>query len=279
MNNTLLYAFTVLLLFASGGMAALGIFRQRIAPQWLYRTAVAGGLLGGGHLLWNMLFQGDGLHFGVLIGLVCVGWLAALVAFLEGFVNRVLVLDMVVFPACALVFVLSGVLVLEPPIRMAGSALFQFHLLIALAAYGLLGIAAVHALIMACQERMLHNPMTRSVGQRKLHERFLDQLPPLMRMDAILFRQLWAGFVLLTLTLITGFLFSEHWLGVAGQFNHKTVFAVLSWVSFAVLLVGRLWKGWRGKVALRWCLGSYCVLLLAYFGTQFVLEFVLKRTV
>ena len=61
------------------------------------------------------------------------------------------------------------------------------------------------------------------------------------------------------------------------RFDHKTLFSVLAWACFAILLSGRLAFGWRGKVALRWCLGSYGVLVLAYFGTQFVLQFVLKR--
>ncbi|MDX1670379.1 MAG: cytochrome c biogenesis protein CcsA, partial [Limnobacter sp.] len=83
------------------------------------------------------------------------------------------------------------------------------------------------------------------------------------------------GFALLSLTLLTGFVFAEQWLGRALVWDHKTVFSVLSWVSFAVLLAGRVVGGWRGRMALRWCLGSYFVLVLAYFGTQFVFEFVL----
>lgn len=277
MNNALLYALAVPLLSASGGLAALSVFGKSQAPQWLCRLAQAAALAAGAALLWRLLFQPDGMHFGFVIGLMCVAWLAALVSFAESFFNRVAVLDMVVFPVCAVVFLLPLALGEDAAIRMAGDFLFQLHLLIALAAYSLLGIAAMHALIMAYQERALHKPMARNADGRKLRERFLDQLPSLMSMESILFRQLWAGFLLLTLTLATGFVFSEQWGGTAGALNHKTIFAVLSWLSFAVLLGGRMFMGWRGKVALRWCLGSYAVLLLAYFGTQFVLEFILKR--
>jgi ABC-type uncharacterized transport system permease subunit len=160
---------------------------------------------------------------------------------------------------------------------MAGDAWFQCHLLIALAAYSLLSIAAGHALIMVFQERLLHRPSASSAQQRQFHERFLDLLPPLIRMERTLFRVLWGGFGLLTATLITGAVFSENSVGVVWLLNHKTVFSVLSWVLFGTLLLGRHVWGWRGRAALRWCLISYAVLFLAYFGTQFVLEFVLKR--
>lgn len=277
MNNTLLYALAVPLLSASGGLAALNVFGKWTAPEGLNRALVAVALLVSGYLLGTLLFQADGMHFGFVIGLMCVGWLASLVAFVESFFNRVPLLELMVFPLCAVVFLLPLWMGEDDAIRMAGDHLFQLHLLIALAAYSLLGIAAAHAIVMAYQEKALHQLVATNRENRMLRERLLDQLPSLLTMESILFRQLWAGFVLLSLTLVTGFLFSEAWRGTSGTFDHKTLFAVVSWCSFAVLLGARVVLGWRGKVALRWCLGSYAVLVLAYFGTQFVLEFILKR--
>lgn len=277
MNNTLLYALAVPLLSASGGLAALRVFGKRPAPEGWNRVLIALALLVSGMLLGRLLFQPDGMHFGFVLGLMCVAWLASLVAFVESFFNRVPLLELIVFPFCAGMFLLPLWAGEEPALRMAGSVLFQVHLLIALAAYSLLGIAAVHAIVMAYQEKALHQPVASTQEKRLLRERFLDQLPSLLGMESVLFRQLWAGFILLSMTLLTGFLFSEAWGGASWRFDHKTIFSVLSWCSFAVLLAGRLVLGWRGKVALRWCLGSYGVLILAYFGTQFVLEFILKR--
>lgn len=279
MNNTLLYALAVPLLSASGGLAALNVFGKRPAPEGLNRVLAALALLVSGCLLAKLLFQSDGMHFGFVLGLMCVAWLASLVAFVESFFNRVPLLELIVFPLCAAVFLLPLWFGEDKTIRMAGDLLFQLHLLIALAAYSLLGIAAAHGVVMAYQEKALHQFVATTPENRMLRERLLDQLPSLLTMESILFRQLWAGFVLLSLTLITGFLFSEQWSGSSWHFDHKTLFALVSWGSFAVLLSGRLVFGWRGKVALRWCMGSYAVLVLAYFGTQFVLEFVLKRAV
>src|SRR5206468_1310629 len=80
----------------------------------------------------------------------------------------------------------------------------------------------------------------------------LAALPPLLTMERLLFQIILAGFVFLTLTLATGIAFSETLFGRAMKFDHKTVFAVASWLIFAALLAGRYLYGWRGRVALRW---------------------------
>ena len=97
-------------------------------------------------------------------------------------------------------------------------------------------------------------------------------------MEALLFRLIHVAFVLLTVTVASGALFSESLFGKAFVFNHKTVFAVLSWVIFAALLLGRHIRGWRGKTALRWTLAGFGALLLAYIGSRFVLEVILGRS-
>ncbi|MDX1668650.1 MAG: cytochrome c biogenesis protein CcsA, partial [Limnobacter sp.] len=252
----------------------MGVFGRFEAPGWVGRLLAFSGLGVAGALLAGMLFHDDGLHFGFVTGLMCVAWVAGCVALVESFFNRVKLLEMVVFPFCALIFLLPLVVQESILIPQGSQWAFRVHLVIAVAAYSLLGLAAVHACIMAWQERVLHDPQT-SGQNKKIQENLLDQLPSLMAMEAALFRQVWAGFALLTLTLLTGFVFAEQWLGRALELDHKTVFSVMSWVSFAVLLAGRVIGGWRGRKALHWCLGSYFVLVLAYFGTQFVFEFVL----
>jgi ABC-type uncharacterized transport system permease subunit len=93
----------------------------------------------------------------------------------------------------------------------------------------------------------------------------------------LLFRMIGAAFVFLTLTLITGIAFSETLFGRALRLDHKTVFAVLSWLTFGLLLAGRWRYGWRGRTALRWTLTGFVMLLLAYVGSRFVLEVLLGR--
>ena len=123
-------------------------------------------------------------------------------------------------------------------------------------------------LMMAMMERGLH---------RGNLPRFLQGLPPLLTMEQLLFRIIAAGFVLLTLTLASGILFSEALFGKPMSFTHKTVFGILSWIIFAALLAGRALYGWRGRVAMRWTLAGFLSLVLAYIGSKFVLEVLLQR--
>jgi ABC-type uncharacterized transport system permease subunit len=96
-------------------------------------------------------------------------------------------------------------------------------------------------------------------------------------METLLFRIIGAGFVFLTLVLISGIFFSEEVFGKPMSFSHKTVFSWLSWIIFAALLAGRSIYGWRGRIAVRWTLAGFLTLVLAYLGSKFVLEVLLGR--
>ena len=66
--------------------------------------------------------------------------------------------------------------------------------------------------------------------------------------------------------------------GISGwRWDHKTVFSLLAWVAFAMLLLGRARFGWRGRKAVRVLYGGALLLLLAYVGSRFVLEVMLGR--
>jgi ABC-type uncharacterized transport system permease subunit len=105
----------------------------------------------------------------------------------------------------------------------------------------------------------------------------IDRLPALLTMEKLLFRLIGFGFALLTLTVLSGVVFSEQLFGKAFKWDHKTIFTMLSWALFGLLLAGRKWRGWRGKTALSFTLTGFATLLLAYVGSRFVLEVVLHR--
>ena len=162
------------------------------------------------------------------------------------------------------------------PLLLANPHRFSFteepwaalHIAVALAAYALLIVAAMQALILMGLEKRLH---------RGLAEPNAAELPPLLTLERFLFRIVGAGYALLTLTLATGIFFSEQLFGKPMSFNHKTVFSVLAWFAFGALLVGRHRFGWRGRNALNWILFGSALLLLAYIGSKFVLEVILRR--
>ena len=83
------------------------------------------------------------------------------------------------------------------------------------------------------------------------------------------------GFILLSVGLLTGFLYLEDMF--AQHLVHKTVLSMVAWIAFAVLLWGRFRFGWRGRTAIRWTLIGFAVLMLAYFGSKAVVELILQR--
>jgi len=223
-----------------------------------------------GWLLYAEMFASAELRFGFAYALSAMLWLAVLIYWLESFVYD---LDAMQPPALALA-ALSVPLPALFPGHIGGSYVasleFRMHLALAMLAYSLFTIAILHAVLMAVAERRLH----RKEGSGGAG---FGALPPLLTLERLMFRLIGAAFVLLTLTLATGFAFSETLFGRAVRFDHKTVFGILSWLTFGGLLAGRWLRGWRGRTALRWTLSGFMLLILAYVGSRFVLEVILGR--
>lgn len=97
--------------------------------------------------------------------------------------------------------------------------------------------------------------------------------PPLLSLEDASFRDIAAAFLLLSLALVSGALLGAD----GGAPAHKIVFAVLSWLVFGGLLLGRRIRGWRGRTARAWLAAGLLFLILSYFGTHFVLQVILGR--
>ncbi|MFC0400470.1 cytochrome C assembly family protein [Paraburkholderia rhizosphaerae] len=240
-----------------------------------------------GVLLHTTIFPQNAMVFGFAFALSAMFWLGAGIYWVESFFFPLDGLRLLVLPlACVaslLPLAFGGVLVLS----YAAAPLFKLHFLIANVAYGMFAIAALHAVLMLLAERRLHTMRGRrgapqrnpgATGNSWLSS-WLDTLPPLLTLEKLLFRLISAGFVLLTLTLVSGMLFNEQLVDRPLKFDHKTVFAILSWVMFGALLTARKVSGWRGRAALRWVLAAFVALLLAYIGSRFVFQVLLHRPV
>lgn len=214
------------------------------------------------------MFPGDEMRFGFGLAVSLIVWLAVSFYWIETLYARLDGLHAMVLPAgvvgslLPLVFPGSHVLV------NAASPAFRAHFIVAMLAYSLFTLAALHAMLMAIAERQLHSGRI---------SRTVASLPPLMTMETLLFRLIGIAFVLLTLTLGSGIVFSETLFGQAFRLDHKTIFAIISWLLFGALLFGRRVWGWRGRVALRWTLAGFIALLLAYMGSRFVVQVLLGR--
>ncbi|WP_244847264.1 inner membrane protein YpjD [Caballeronia sp. SL2Y3] len=235
-----------------------------------------------GVLLHMTIFPQNEMIFGFAFALSAMFWLGAGIYWIESFFFPLDGLRLLVLPlACVaslLPLAFGGVRVLS----YSAAPMFKLHFLIANIAYGLFAIAALHAVLMLMLERRLQRmrglAMRHSGGNGWLAS-WLDTLPPLLTLEKLLFRLIGAGFVLLTLTLVSGIAFNEQLVDRALRLDHKTVFAILSWLMFGGLLTARRISGWRGRAALRWVLASFVALLLAYVGSRFVFEVLLHRAV
>jgi ABC-type uncharacterized transport system permease subunit len=229
-------------------------------------------LLHGAALWFDMLAPGT-VRIGFALMISAALWLSVSAYWIE---NRNFALDglrRLVMPCAAAAAILPA---LFPGnlLKLEGMApAFGWHIVVAILAYSTLTIAAFHAVLMALQLSRLHMPIAQSGRLASA----IDQLPALLTMEKLLFRLIWMGFILLTMTVASGLLFSEQLFGKVMRWDHKSVFTLLSWILFAALLIGRRWRGWRGKTALRFTLAGFATLVLAYVGSHFVLEVVLHR--
>jgi len=217
-------------------------------------------------ILYPVILTPGGLNLGFFLAISLIALTTSLLLLLATLFEPVENLGIAVFPVAALSL---GLILLFPGQRIvtaAASWQLETHILLSLLAYSILGLAVLQALLLAIQDRHLHN---RQPGG------FIRALPPLQVMESLLFQMIAAGFVLLTLALITGMLFLEDIF--AQHLVHKTTLSIAAWSVFAILLWGRWRFGWRGKVAIRWTIGGFIFLMLAYFGSKFVLELVLNN--
>ena len=234
------------------------------------RTWLAAALIFHGVTVGQEVFpETGGMRFGLSMALSMMIWLAIAFYWIESFYARMEGLQMLGLPLAAASCLLPWLLPGQHVLANAGSFTFRLHFLVAMLSYSLFTLAALHAILMAVTEKRLH--------RGRLTPLFAG-LPPLLTMETLLFRLIHIAFALLTLTLVSGVLFSEQIFGKALPFNHKTIFAMLSWLIFGALLLGRHRYGWRGRTALRWTLAGFGTLLLAYVGSRFVLEVILGRS-
>jgi len=260
---------TVTLYLATALLTALKLFRPdagtRISRSLVLACGFAAALL---HavILYGNLFPGQGMNFAFFQALSLAGWTIAILILLSALSKPVENLAIFAFPVIAATVVIAAVSDSSLLLKPGSSGQLGLHVLTSLLAWSMFAIASVQSLLLWVQDKHLHN---RQPGG------FIRALPPLQTMESLLFEFITIGLILLSGSLLTGFLFLEDMF--AQQLVHKTVLSLVAWVIFAILLWGRYRFGWRGKKALHWTIGGFVVLLLAYFGSKAVLELILQN--
>ena len=216
--------------------------------------------------VYQTTWTATGLNLSFFNAASLVGWLMAAFLLLATLRQPVENLGIVILPVAAVTALLSLIFGHAHGSSAPIGADIDWHILFSMVAYSLLGIAAAQALLLWVQEYHLRN---RHPGG------FIRRLPPLQTMEEMLFQLLRLGFVVLTVALVTGVLSLDNIF--AQHLVHKTVLSITAWIVFAMLLFGHWRFGWRGRTAVRWTLGGFLTLMLAYFGTKLVLQFILHR--
>jgi len=267
MEHALLPITAICLYLISGFLTGHSLFskQQSKLPRFLPIAIGYLALLSHGLILYQDTILAEGYNLDIFNAFSLVAFVIAAILLISALTKPVENLGIIIFPAAAFTIIFQvrfpGIMLLPDGTNWG----LKIHVLISILAYSLLTMASVQAVLLAILDKQLHE---RKAGT------FVRAMPPLQTMETLLFEMIGVGFALLTAALFSGFYYLEDMF--MQHVAHKTVLSILSWIFFAILLWGRVKFGWRGRKAIRWTLGGFVTLMLAYFGSKAVLEILLK---
>lgn len=221
------------------------------------------GFIAHGVSVYHTLHHPAGIDLGLFSMGSLIGWLVSALVIGSSLRQRIDNLFIGVFPIAALAVLLAAITPISETLKPYGSGVFV-HVLLSVLAYSIFTLAALQAILLWRQQLALKQHHTRGL---------VASLPPLQVMEKLLFEMLWVGFILLSISLISGWIFLENIF--AQHLAHKTLLSIAAWFIYATLLAGRRLLGWRGITAIRWTIGGFLLLMLGYFGSKLVTEFFL----
>ncbi len=252
---SLLYCLSAFLIFKQLGTAQ----RQR----WISLAPAIVATLLQAKTLHTLIIQPQGLNLGFFTAFSLIAWLISIQILLSAIYRRIESLGIVIFPVSGIASIVASRHIPDQLINVTDNAV-QGHIMISVIAYSLISLGACQAGLLAYQDHSIrqHHPGG-----------FIRFLPPLHDMETLLFQFLGFGFICLSASLLSGFIYLDNIF--AQHLVHKTALSIVSWIILGVLLFGRYKFGWRSKIAVKWTLSSFVFLMLAFFGSKLVLEFIL----
>lgn len=268
METLVLFILIQLFYLGSAITIAARLFSEKAQylPRTLGLVLGACGLLIQILLFYITLITPAGVNLGFFNALSLVAWFVMAMLLVSSVTKPVENLGIVVFPVGIMVLWLERYF---PTVHFISSSTpwgLKIHIIVSFLAYSMFALATVQALLLAVQDHHLH--IRQPWG-------FIRALPPLQTMEVLLFEMIGIGFLLLTLSIISGFLFLKD--VFAQHLFHKTLLSVFCWCLFGTLLLGRARAGWRGRTAVIWTISGFTILVLAYFGTRAVVELILRH--
>lgn len=235
---------------------------QTKSPAYLAAAAVIFHALA----LHSIVFTPLGIDIGFFSALSFTAALMTALLVIASFSLPIGILGLLVYPFAFITLVLRATSLQQILLTDTLGPGLQTHILFSLLAYSLLSIAVAQAILLYIQDKYLHN---------KHPSGFLHSLPSLETMETLLFRIIALGSIALTVSLLSGFVYLDDMF--AQHLVHKTILSMIAWAIFVGLLWGHYKFGWRGKIAIKWSISGFTLLMLAYFGSKFVIELVLHQ--
>ena len=238
------------------------------SARWVQLTPALIAVLLQALLLRQQIYTSPGtMNLGFFIAFSLISWLVSVQILISCAYRPLHSLGIVMFPISALATLLSVFIPAGQSSGISADPSLQLHIMLSVIAYSLIMLSALQAIALAFQEHAI----------RSHHPGGLVRfLPPLFDMENLLFQMIGFGFIFLTTALFSGVFFIEDLF--AQHLVHKTVLSIAGWVILAILLFGRFKFGWRGRVAIYWTLAAFTTIMLAYFGSKLVIEYLLPTT-
>lgn len=237
--------------------------KNELNKQPLYAAAIA--VIFHALSLYSIIFTDQGIDIGFFSALTFTAWLMSALLVIASFSLPIACLGLLVYPFALVTLVLRSVSEQQHLLTDLLVPGLQTHILFSLLAYSLLSIAVAQAILLYIQDKYLHN---------KHPSGFFHSLPSLETMEIMLFRIMGLGVIALSISLLSGFYYLDDMF--AQHLVHKTILSLIAWSIFVVLLWGHYKFGWRGKTAIKMSMSGFILLMLAYFGSKFVIELVLQ---
>ncbi|MFT6985778.1 MAG: ABC-type uncharacterized transport system permease subunit [Psychromonas sp.] len=249
----------------AGIIATIQLYKPaRLRPHYFF-IAITLALLLHANWLYQHIFMLHGQNLPILNVLSLVTFIISLFSTLASKRLNTGILLPVVYAFTVINFIAVTYLPSQYITHLESHPQIGAHIIFALSAYSILSIASLFALQLAYLDYRLKNrknPLTKI------------NMPPLMTLEKSLFQFIFIGFILLSCTLLTGFIFLDDMFAKGSA--HKAILSIIAWGVYAVILWGHFSKGWRGRFIVYITIAGSSLLTLAYFGSRFVREIILS---
>ncbi len=263
----LVYTILALIAYTTGfWYSFMHLLAKREPNRWFIGIILSIGLLLHGYILQHDMLTTHGVNYDVFNLMSFTSGLMLLLSAVYSTYRPVLALNLLGIPVAATGLIFGFAFSQPNQFIEEYSFGLDAHIILSLSAYAVLLMATIQAVLMWFQDREL---------KKKQKRLWVNLLPPFQVMESLLFDMLITGFVVLTVALSLGFFTVDSFLGQ--HLAHKTVFSIISWIVYGVLLVGHFKFGWRGQKAIRFTLIGFVLLAVGFIGSKFILEMILGR--